>query len=272
MAIITLTTDFGLSDGYVGTMKGVILSIASDARLVDISHDITPPSCEDLRQNIRQAAYVLHAAAPYFPQGTIHLAVVDPGVGSARRALAIRTAHGFLVGPDNGLFTLFLAEQPNAECHAITNAKYTLPRVSATFHGRDIFAPVAAHLANGADPADLGPRITDPVTFSIPTPTQQPDRSWLGCVLYADHFGNLITSVTDDHLQTITDAGRKPVEISVGQRCIAGIRRTYSDVEPGELVALVGSSGHLEISVAGGNAVQTLGLGPDAPVILRTAG
>ena len=163
MSIITLTTDFGASDGYVGTMKGVILSIAPDVALVDITHEIAP-------QNIRQAAYVLHDAAPYFPRGTIHLAVVDPGVGSARRALAVRTSHGFLVGPDNGLFTLFLADEPDAECRAITNAKYMLPRISSTFHGRDVFAPVAAHLANGADLADLGPRITDPVTFPIPRP------------------------------------------------------------------------------------------------------
>ena len=264
MSIITLTTDFGASDGYVGTMKGVIFSIAPGAALVDITHEIAP-------QNIRQAAYVLHAAAPYFPRGTIHLAVVDPGVGSARRALAVRTSHGFLVGPDNGLFTLLLAEEPDAECRAITNAKYMLAHVSATFHGRDVFAPVAAHLATGADLADLGPRIADPVTFPVPRPTRQPDGSWLGCVLYADHFGNLTTSVTSALLQQITDARRKPVEISVGQHRIVGIRRTYSEVEPGELVALVGSSDHLEISVAGGSAAQTLGLGPDAPVILRTA-
>src|SRR5512136_2198983 len=137
MRIITLTTDFGLSDGYVGTMKGVILSIAPDVTLVDITHHIPPPSLAGL-QNIRQAAYVLHAAFPYFPAGTIHLAVIDPGVGSARRALAVRIAQGFLVGPDNGLFTLFLAEQPEAECRAVIHSEHMLPRVSATFHGRDI--------------------------------------------------------------------------------------------------------------------------------------
>jgi S-adenosylmethionine hydrolase len=158
-----------------------------------------------------------------------------------------------------------MAEQPDAECRAITNTEYTIPHISATFQGRDVFAPVAAHLANGANLADLGPRIADPLTFSIPMPEQQPDGSWRGCVLYADHFGNLITSVTDDLLQRIGD-----VEISIGQRRISGIRRTYAEAAPGELVALVGSSGHLEISEAGGNAAQTLDLGPDAPVILRT--
>jgi hypothetical protein len=254
MAIIALTTDFGLVDGYVGIMKGVILDITGDVHLVDLSHDIPP-------QDVREAIYLLDSAAPYFPDGAIHLAVVDPGVGSDRRALVVRAARGFLVGPDNGLFTLFLADEPDAECRAITNARYVLPCVSATFHGRDVFAPVAAHLARGVDMAELGPRVTDPVTFPIPTPTQQPGDSWLGCVLYADHFGNLITSVTGDRVQR---AGE--VEISIGPRRIVGLCRAYAEAAPGELV---GSSGHLEISIVNGNAAQTLGLGPDAPVILR---
>jgi S-adenosyl-L-methionine hydrolase (adenosine-forming) len=262
MSIITLTTDFGASDGYVGTMKGVIFSIAPDAALVDITHEIAP-------QAIRQAAYVLHAAAPYFPRGTIHLAVVDPGVGSARRALAVRTSHGFLVGPDNGLFTLLLAEELDAECRAITNAKYMLPHVSATFHGRDVFAPVAAHLATGADLADLGPRIADPVTFPVPRPTRQPDGSWLGCVLYADHFGNVITSVTEDLLRQLFGGGLHSVEIVIGQQRISGMRCTFSEGAPGELVALVGSSGHLEIAVTNGNAARALNVCPDSPVTLR---
>jgi S-adenosylmethionine hydrolase len=261
-SIITFTTDFGASDGYVGTMKGVILSIAPDVALVDITHDIAP-------QTIRQAAYVLHDAAPYFPRGTIHLAVVDPGVGSARRALAVRTSQGFLVGPDNGLFTLFLADEPDAECRAITNAKYMLPRISSTFHGRDVFAPIAAHLANGADLADFGPRITDPVTFPIPRPEQQADGSWRGCVLYADHFGNLITSVTGDLLQQLLSGGRHSVEIVIGQQRISGIRHSFAEGAPGELVALVGSSGHLEIAVTNGNAARALNIGPDSPVIWR---
>jgi S-adenosylmethionine hydrolase len=264
MRIITLTTDFGLSDGYVGTMKGIILSIAPDATLVDITHHIPPPSLAGLRQNIRQAAYVLHAAVPYFPAGTIHLAVVDPGVGSARRALAVQIEQGFLVGPDNGLFTLFLAGQPAAECRAVTHSEHMLPRVSATFHGRDVFAPVAAHLARGASWADLGPRVTDPVMFPIPAPVHAPDGSWHGCVLYADHFGNLVTSVTEERVPFSAH-----VEVSIGGTSIHGVRRTYAEARPGELVALIGSSGHLEISVVNGNAAQTLGLGPDAPITLR---
>jgi S-adenosylmethionine hydrolase len=258
MSIITLTTDFGTSDGYVGTMKGVILSIALDVTLVDITHEIAP-------QNVRQAAYVLHASAPYFPSGTIHLAVIDPGVGSQRRALVIRTSDGFLVGPDNGLFALFLADEPGAECHAITQPAFMRPHISATFHGRDVFAPVAAHLASGVNLDLLGPRVSDPVTFPIPKPAQQPDGSWLGHVLYADHFGNLVTSLTDDLLAHIHQA-----EISIGQRRIAGIKRTYAQAAPGDLIALVGSSGHVEISVVNGNAAQSLGLGPDSPLALRT--
>jgi len=257
MSIITLTTDFGLADSYVGMMKGVILSITPDAKLVDLSHEIAP-------QNVRQAAYALHAAAPYFPTGTVHLAVVDPGVGSDRRALAVHTLRGCLVGPDNGLFTLFLADEPGAECRAITNPEFMLPHVSPTFHGRDVFAPVAAHLARGLDIAQLGPRVTDPVMFAIPVPTQQADGSWLGHVLYTDHFGNLITSVTEDLVQHIGD-----IEVSIGQRRIAGLCHTYAEAAPGELVALVGSSGHLEISTVNGNAAQSLGLGPDTSVVLR---
>jgi S-adenosylmethionine hydrolase len=293
MSIITLTTDFGASDGYVGTMKGVILSIAPNVTLVDITHEIAP-------QHMRQAAYVLHAAAPYFPPGTIHLAVVDPGVGSRRRALVVRTSRGFLVGPDNGLFTLFLADEPDAECHSITNPAFMLPHVSATFHGRDVFAPAAAHLARrlglpsghsevrraerGASqphhpeilrrygvqgaPLDLeefGSRVSDAVTFTIPKPVLQPDGSWLGHVLYADHFGNLVTSLTDDLLARLGTA-----EIWVGQRRVAGIGRTYAEATPGDLIALVGSSGHVEISVVNGHAAQSLGLGPDSPLTLRT--
>jgi S-adenosylmethionine hydrolase len=260
MTIITLTTDFGSSDGYVGTMKGVILSIAPDARLVDISHEIAP-------QNIRQAAYVLRAAAPYFPTGTIHLAVVDPGVGSTRRALAIKSSRAFWVGPDNGLFTLLLADEPDAACHAITNTQYLLPDIGSTFHGRDVFAPVAAHLARGVELATLGPRINDPVTFEIPTPIQQSDGSWLGHVLYADHFGNLITSVASRSLESMGN-----VEITIGSRRITRICRTFTDAAPGELIALVGSSGHLEISVVNGNAAQTLGVCPDAPITFRAVG
>ncbi len=258
MSIITLTTDFGTSDGYVGTMKGVILSIAPDVTLVDIAHEIAP-------QNIRQAAYVLYASAPYFPSGTIHLAVIDPGVGSQRRALVIRTSEGFLVGPDNGLFALFLADEPGAECHAITQPAFMQPHISATFYGRDVFAPVAAHLAGGVNLDLLGPRVSDPVTFPIPKPAQQPDGSWLGHVLYADHFGNLVTSLTDDLLAPINRA-----EISIGQHRIAGIKRTFAQAAPGDLIALVGSSSHVEISVVNGNAAQSLGLGPDSPLTLRT--
>ena len=261
MSIITLTTDFGASDGYVGTMKGVILSIAPNVTLVDITHEIAP-------QHMRQAAYVLHAAALYFPPGTIHLAVVDPGVGSRRRALVVRTSRGFLVGPDNGLFTLFLADEPDAECRSMTNPAFMLPHVSATFHGRDVFAPVAAHLArrlgHSAELSEFGPRVSDPATLSISKPIQQADGNWLGQVLFADHFGNLITSITADVLTNIGS-----VEILIGQTPITGIKRTFADAAPGELIALVGSSGHLEISIVNGNAAQSLDLGPDSSITLR---
>jgi S-adenosylmethionine hydrolase len=282
--LITLTTDFGTADGYVGAMKGVILGIAPDARLVDISHEIAP-------QNVRQAAYVLYSTYPFFPPHTVHLVVVDPGVGSTRRPIALRTEAGTFVGPDNGVFSYVGACEPDAVIVELAEPRYRLPRASHTFHGRDVFAPAAAHLAAGVPITALGPPVCDPVTFPRPRLEVAPD-SITGEVLHADRFGNVVTSVghivwrgdelvLDPAFQGAGDRGREgekgehvcfkagEATVVVAGQEIAGVRRTYAEVEPGETLALVGSAGHLEIAVREGNAARMLGLCPGDAVMLR---
>ena len=271
MPIITLTTDFGLADGYVGTMKGVILSIAPEASIVDISHDIEP-------QNVRQAAYVLSTAAPYFPPGTIHVVVVDPGVGSARRPIAVRTERAYFVGPDNGVFSYALAGEQEARSKRqeagakgptvlhLNRREFWLPTISQTFHGRDIFSPVAAHLAAGVPFDALGTPITDPVTFPLPRPERLPDGSIRGEVLHADRFGNLITDIPMSWL-----TGNKTWVFEIAGQRIEGLSVTYAAARRGALVALPGSEGLLEIAVREGSATGRLGIGPGAPVIATPA-
>jgi hypothetical protein len=255
MAIITLTTDFGEADGYVGIMKGVILGIARDVRLVDLSHDIPP-------QDVREAAYLLGSAAPYFPVGAIHLAVVDPGVGGERRALIVSTSRAGYVGPDNGLFTRPLAE-PSAQAWELDRPEFWLPEPSRTFHGRDVFAPVAAHLANGVLPDAMGRPITDPVRLVLPGPSRAADGAILGQVVHVDRFGNLITDVPAAWI-----AGE-------GWRCriageiIAGMRGTYASVEPGVLLMLVSSGATLEIAERNGNAARRLGVRAGEQLLLE---
>lgn len=243
-SIVTLITDFGQADGYVGTMKGVILGICPETVLVDISHEIQP-------QAVRQAAYVLSMAVPFFPPGTVHLVVVDPGVGSERRPIAVQTERFTYVAPDNGVLSLALAQDPARLAVHLSEPGYRLARVSATFHGRDIFAPAAAHLACGSDLHEMGPAIspTELLTLSIAQPAPQPDGSSLGEILHVDRFGNLVTSIP-------STVGNARVEIS--GLAIEGLSRTYADVEPGELVAYFGSSGYLEIAVRDGNAAERL--------------
>ncbi len=303
--LVTLTTDFGTADGYVGTMKGVILGIAPDAQLVDISHEIAP-------QNVRQAAYVLYTAYPFFPSHTVHLVVVDPGVGGARRLIALRTSSGYFVGPDNGVFSYVMAREPVEALVELADPRYRLPWVSHTFHGRDVFAPAAAHLAAGVPITALGTSVRDPVIFPPPCLEVAPDGV-TGAVLHADHFGNVITSIgrlvwRGDGLSLEPafqeargrrqeagsrrqEAGSKRQEagsrgqetggggrvrfeageatVVIGGRKIIGVHRTYAEVECGEVLALVGSEGHLEIAVRGGNAAQRLGLRPGDTVVLR---
>ena len=260
--IITLTTDFGLHDPFVGIMKGVILSICPSARLVDLTHDVEP-------QNILGGALALEAVWPYFPDGTVHLAVVDPGVGSARRALAVRTRGHYLVGPDNGLLTPALMEA-GWRAVALTAPEYRLAEVSRTFHGRDVFAPAAAYLASGVPLERLGPAVTDPVRRPIP-------RSYLeagaliGEVLAVDRFGNLLTSIEAAQLVGLPGGrpGAVPVIVEVADRAVAGPVEAYVDGADGRPTAIVGSIGRLEIFVRGGRADQALGVGRGAPVRVR---
>ncbi len=284
ISLVTLTTDFGTADGYVGTMKGVILSIAPDARLVDISHEIAP-------QNVRQAAYVLYTAYPFFPPHAVHLVVVDPGVGSARRPIALCTPAGHFVGPDNGVFSYVMACEPVEALVELSDPRYRLAEVSHTFHGRDVFAPAAAHLAAGLSIMALGPPVRDPITFPPPRLEVAPSGV-TGEVLHADHFGNVITSIgqlvwSGDELLLepafqgargkIQEAGNggqvrfkaSEVAVVVGGREIAGVHRAYAEAEPGEALALVGSNAHLEIAVREGSAARRLELRPGDAVVLR---
>jgi S-adenosylmethionine hydrolase len=245
--IITLTTDFGQQDGYVGAMKGVILSICPTATVIDLSHEIPP-------QNVPAAAFVLYQAFSYYPPHTVHCVVVDPGVGSKRRALAVRTNHGVFVGPDNGVFSLVLSSsRVNVfEAVTLTNSDYQLPAVSATFHGRDIFAPAAAHLARGVPPGKLGPPAINLVRLDF-GPTDEND---VCRVIHIDHFGNLILDITVHDIENAEQA-----IFSVGQTVIRSLSYTFADVREGEFVAYAGSTrDHIEIAIRNGNAARELGV------------
>lgn len=266
--IITLTTDFGTRDPWVGIMKGVILGICPEARLVDLSHDIAP-------QDVLEGALCLGAAAPFFPPGTIHLAVVDPGVGGARRPLALTVAGRRYVGPDNGLFTFVLEgaferarEGPREEWSAVelAAAEYRLAPVSRTFHGRDIFAPAAAWLAAGVPLERLGPAVGDPVRLPLPSARSRPGEV-VGEVIGADRFGNLVTSVRDEDLAKLGGPGALLVEVA--DRAVGAPVGAYSDATPGQLGALVGSTGRLEIFAREASAQTMLGAGRGAVVRVR---
>ena len=250
MPILTLTTDFGLKDGFVGVMKGVIWGICPEARIADLSHSVAP-------QNVLEGAFVLARACPFFPPGTVHLAVVDPGVGTERRPLAARLGDHFFVGPDNGLFTPVIeATERKGEAldfvH-LTNPRYWLPDVSRTFHGRDLFAPVAAHLAGGVPLAELGPAITDPVRIPLPHP-EKTASGWNAHVTGVDSFGNLTTDLPASALER-----RERVLFRLLGREVRGLVDSYGHEQPGALVALADSQGFVEIAAVNGSAAQLLG-------------
>ena len=267
--LITLTTDFGLADPYVAAMKGVILSVNTRATIVDVSHAVRP-------QRIEQGAFVLASAWPYFPPGTIHVAVVDPGVGSERRALALKTGDGVFIGPDNGILSAALPDAareqaepggsplalpPGTRAVVLSNQRFHRRPVSATFHGRDIFAPVAAHLSLGVPFEELG-NSTDRIVALPPfRASPRPDGSLSGRIIHIDRFGNLVTDVRLDQLPP----GRFSVE--VGGRVVSGPAATYA--EGSGLIALVGSAGYLEIALREGDACAELGAGIGQPVSVR---
>jgi S-adenosylmethionine hydrolase len=251
MTVITITTDFGEKDGFVGTLKGVIWSIAPGVQIADITHEIPP-------QDIMTGAIALWRAVPFFPKGTVHLAVVDPGVGTARRPMAARIGDQYFVGPDNGLFTpiMFDAWRRGQEMEFVQldNPNYWLKNVSHTFHGRDIFAPAAAHLAAGVPLRELGTPFTDPVELEMlqPEPT---DNGWRAHVSVIDVFGNLTTDLPASML-----SGRRDITVRILGREVNGLVEAYGHRQPGELVALVDSEGYVEVAVVNGSAANLLGV------------
>jgi hypothetical protein len=243
--IVTLLTDFGTSDHYVAAMKGVIMGICPEARLVDITHGVGPYA-------IAEAGFTLSQAWSCFPAGTIHLVVVDPGVGSARRPVVVEAASHYFVGPDNGVFSMVYRAVPTHVVREISATRYFRHPVSATFHGRDIFAPVAAHLANGVAPAEFGERLTDYCDPGVPA----------GSVLHVDRFGNIVTSF-------LAANSKQPFTLRIGQHAISRLASNYAEMAPGELFVIEGSAGFLEVCMNQGNAAELLSVTAGTPVDLR---
>lgn len=257
LPLITLTTDFGLSDHFTGVMKGVISGIAPHARVVDVTHEIPP-------FEIAHAAYTVSQTYRYFPPKTIHVIVVDPGVGSERRPVLARIAGQFFVCPDNGVLSM-LFEREAYQVRHLTNEDLFLKTRSRTFDGRDVFAPVAAHLANGVPPARFGKLISDPVRLQLARPVQTGKRGWTGAVLSVDRFGNLITSFHIDQFPAVRE---RRFELGIGFEKLSRLARSFSEGAPGELLVIVGSGGFLEVAVNQGSAAKRLGCAAGSPVEL----
>ncbi len=246
--ILTLTTDFGLSDHYVGTMKGVILGICPQARIVDISHQVSP-------FEIAEGAYLVAQAYRYFPRKTVHVVVVDPGVGTSRRPILMEAAGQYFIAPDNGVLSMIYSREKH-KIRLISNDKYFLHPVSRTFHGRDIFSPVGAHVASGVPPSRMGKLIDDYLRPPFQKPRRAGKRTWSGCILKIDRFGNVITNF---HTDDFPDLERRNFAMVIGPHETSVLARTYSETGPGELFVIVGSSGYLEVSVSQGSAARTIG-------------
>jgi S-adenosylmethionine hydrolase len=261
ISLITMLTDFGERDYFVASMKGVILGINPQARLVDLSHQVTP-------QDVEEAAYVLKSSYRYFPDGTVHLAVVDPGVGSQRRPLLVSTSRHFYLAPDNGLLSYIFEEETSVEVRQIENRQYRLDSEGATFDGRDLFAPAAAWLTKGQPLGSFGRLIQDYVRL----PTSEPrwyDQRLAGRIVYVDHFGNLISNLSKEHVDQIRTASkREAISVRVAGVSFTGLVGCYDDGTPATPHALINSNGHLEIFVKGGNAADLLKCGRGEPVEL----
>ena len=255
--LITLTTDFGLADHYVGVMKGVILSICPRARIVDISHGVSA-------YEIAEAAFTLSQAYHYFPRGAVHVVVVDPGVGTSRRPILAQAAGQYFIAPDNGVLSMMYAREKH-KVRAISSTRYFLQPVSNTFHGRDIFAPVAAHLAGGIMPARLGKLIDDYLRLDFDKPARTGRRAWTGAILKVDRFGNLVTNFS---VADFPDLDKRAFEMAVGSQRINAFARHYAERGPGEAFLIVGSAGYYEVSVGQASAAKLLGCGAGAPLEL----
>jgi S-adenosylmethionine hydrolase len=252
--ILTLTTDFGLSDHYVGTMKGVILGICPQAQLVDISHQVSPFA-------IAEGAYLVAQAYRYFPPKTVHVVVVDPGVGSDRRPILVEAAGQYFVAPDNGVLALIYAREKH-KVRLISNDRYFRQPVSRTFHGRDIFAPVAAHVAAGVAPSRMGKSIADYVRPPFERPRQTGKRTWAGQILKIDHFGNVITNFHVDDFPAME-------QLVIGRERVRRMARSYAEARAGELFAITGSSGYLEVAMNQGSAAKKTGCRSGDPCQIR---
>jgi len=245
--VITLTTDFGLKDAYVAEMKAVILGIYANATIVDITHEIE-------KFNIRMGAYILASASPYFAEGTIHLAVVDPGVGTQRQAILIQTKHAYFVGPDNGVLALAANSQNIEHIYEISNRKLMLPKTSSTFHGRDIFAPATAHLANGTSPEEFGQEISEIVTPEFAKIIRRKNML-VGEAIHIDDFGNIITNFGEKELELMNARAIINAKLE-GIRQKLKLCKVYAEVEPQKPLAIIGSHNFLEISINQGSATK----------------
>lgn len=256
--IITLMTDFGLRDHYVAAMKGVILSICPNAGIIDVTHEVSS-------YEVAEAAYLLSQTWSYFPKKTVHVVVVDPGVGSMRRPILAEVDGQRFIAPDNGVLTPLLTRE-GCKVRHIIQTRYFRKTVSQTFHGRDIFAPVAAHVAAGVTAANLGPRIDNYLRLTIERPNRTARRGWTGAIQHIDRFGNIVTNFPVAEFPHIEHA---PFEVTVGFRTIEKLARSYAGMPPGELFAIIGSSGYLEISANQESAARKLGCETGAPVEIR---
>ncbi len=257
--IITLTTDFGLADPYVAEMKAVILKINPDAKIVDISHQIQ-------KFNMRMGAYILAAAAPYFPEGAIHVAVVDPGVGTKRKPIIIEAENGFFIGPDNGVLALAASKQGIKHIYEITNPKFMLPKISTTFHGRDIFAPAAAFLSKGVPPSEFGSEIRK-IVMSKFAKIVKKGNMLKGEVIHVDSFGNIVTNFTEKEIEWVGAKDTSKIKLKEYKLSLK-LCKAYAEVEPQKPLAIIGSHDFLEISINHGSAAETFKVKPGDRVTL----
>ena len=264
--LITLLSDLGTADTYVGVMKAVILSICPAARVIDLCHEILP-------QDIEQAAFLLDTAWGFCPEGTVHVIVVDPGVGSRRRVVAVEAHRQAFIAPDNGVLTYVLAGARKYRAFALERSELFLPEVSQTFHGRDMMAPVAARLAAGMDIERVGPEIEEPL---VRFPVSRPVATGVGLiahVVHVDRFGNLVTDLSEGDLLTWQrEVGADEILIRVGDSVIEEVRTAYAGADPGELLAIFGSTGRLEIALNMGSAAAVLQVGRGAIAMIEGRG
>lgn len=261
-SIITLTTDFGKNENYIAVMKGVILSINPKAQIIDITHSISP-------YNIKEGAFILSCVYGYFPKGTVHVVVVDPGVGSSRKALAIQTSNYYFLAPDNGVLSYAIEKEKIQKIISLENKKYFLKKISSTFHGRDIFAPVAAHIALGVNIAKMGKAISE--IKKIPFPLVRINKTkkeiiMEGEIVFTDSFGNMISNISKDIF--VKSFNCKQVKVFAGKNLIGDIKKSYSDVPKGRALAIWGSYEYLEISIREGSAFRKFGC--KSPVIIKS--